>query len=165
MAKYLNAIMTNAGYELLFKSIKSESKIVFTHMAAGSGINFERTIGKTISSCRKLTALCDEQQRAELSVIDDSGNQIYLEAKLSSKDIANDTIQAEGYDITEIGIFAKDGSDSSAEEVLYAVIIPDFEYDNKVKDYISKSDYMPPYTEGNSDYEYTIGVTLMINDA
>lgn len=166
MAKYLNAIMTNAGYELLFKSIKSESNIVFTHLAAGSGINFDSTVEKTISHCRKLTALLDEQQRVGFSTIDDDSgnNQTYLEAKLNNRDISNDTIQAIGYEINEIGVFAKDGNDSSSDEVLYAVIIPDFDYDGKIKDYIIKNDFMPPRKEGDPAYEYTIGVTLMIDD-
>lgn len=158
MAEYMNAILTNEGYKLLFNAIRNNTKVNFTSLAAGAGICFERTKPQTVKNIRGMTSLVDEKQRVNFKNVNTDDNFAILEAVLSSKDINSNN----GYEITELGVFATDGI--SDTEVLYAVILPVAQYDTTIKDYVVNSDYMPPYIEGTAAFEYDMVISVMISD-
>ena len=154
----MNAILTNEGYKLLFKAINNNTKVNFTSLAAGDGVSFGRTKSQTVKNIRGLTALVDEKQRVNFKSVNTEDNFAILKAVLSNKDFISDY----GYEITELGIYATDGT--SDTEILYAVILPVAEYNTTIKDFVAKSDYMPPYEEGAAAFEYDMVISVMISD-
>ena len=121
MAKYKSYVITKAGLELLAAAYTG-GNIEFTSIKTGSG-SYDGT-----EDLSEMTALKDVQQSFGLSSVTRTETQVKVRSVISNEGVEN------GYYITEIGLFAKDASDT---DILYAVIISDPEY----------KDYMPPSVE------------------
>lgn len=157
MAQYMNAILTDEGFKLLFKAINNNTKVNFTSLVSGAGYNFRRTKKETVNAIRKMKNLIDEKQRVEFKSVTTDENYAFLEVELSNKDYTGD-----GYEISELGLLATDGQTDN--EILYAVILPESHYDTSIRDFIVNSDYMPPHVEGTADFEYAMSISVMISD-
>lgn len=123
MAKYKGIVTTDAGLELLSKAYECETTIMFTAVKTGNGI-YDGT--ENLSGA---TALKSEKQSFGLSGISRTGAQVKVRSVLSNEGL---TI---GYNITEVGLFAKDSDTGS--EFLYAIIVAE----------TGLEDYLPPFEE------------------
>lgn len=123
MVKYKGIVITDAGLELLSKAYECETKIMFTAVKTGNGI-YDGT--ENLSGA---TALKSEKQSFGLSGISRTGAQVKVRSVLSNEGL---TI---GYNITEVGLFAKDSDTGS--EFLYAIIVAE----------TGLEDYLPPFEE------------------
>lgn len=142
MAQYRKAILTNEGINLLNEILEGDGELEFCELAAGSGTY--GTQEKGISFIREMTRLKETRQRQSFSYIRDTGNGcVHLKAYLTNEDLQ------EGYQITEIGIFArkKDG----AGMVLYCVILAD------------EPDFFPQFT--GKPYKIVFDFLVKISDA
>ena len=124
MSKYKTSKITNSGQELLLNCLANKAELQFTRIAFGSGEY------STDSGIVAQTALKGEKQSVSISTISvKSSNSVVVSAILSNQGLKT------GYRITEIGLFAKDKSNTSAQEVLYAICIAEDGY----------ADYFPEY--------------------
>lgn len=124
MSKFKTSMITNLGQELLLNCIAGNSKTQFTRMVFGSG---EYDSDENIVN---RTQLKNEKQSIPLShATINSVNSLTLSSVLSNKELT------EGYRITEIGLYAKNSSDSDSTEILYALAVAEAGY----------ADYFPEY--------------------
>lgn len=121
MAKYKSIVVTNAGLELI-AAAQSGDTIEFTAMKTGAGIYdgtevlSESTGLKELKQTFGVTGITRDDTVIKVrSVIDNGG----LDA---------------GYNITEIGLFAKD---KSGNEILYAIVVAE----------TGLEDYLPAYAD------------------
>lgn len=135
---YNNAVITDAGLSLLDKAQAGTASIQFTRMATGSGTYTADE--KTPSALRKCTALKAEKNSyplSSVSTVPDGG--IKLTALITNQDPATGvTLVNEGYNINEIGLYAKEKAGDNSTEVLYSITVATYE----------TGDYMPPYGGG-----------------
>ena len=135
---YNNAVITDAGIDLLDKAQTGQASIQFTRMAAGSGIY--TTEDKDPSVLRGSTGLKLGQDSYGLSSVDimpDDG--IKLTSLFTNQDPATgEVIITEGYYINEIGLYAREKGGSDDTEILYSITVATDD----------TGDYMPPYNGG-----------------
>ena len=122
MAKYKRIVTTEAGLSLLAKAYESETTITFTAVKTGNG-----TYTGT-ENLSKTTALKSVKQSFGLSGVSRTGTQVKVRSVINNNGVTT------GYDITEIGLYAK-GTDST--EILYAIIVAE----------TGLEDYLPPFEE------------------
>lgn len=122
MAKYKRIVTTEAGLALLAKAYESEMKITFTAVRTGNG-----TYNGT-ENLSGMKALKSVKHSFGLSGVSRTGAQVKVRSVLS-----NDGVTA-GYNITEIGLYAKD---PDSAEILYAIIVAE----------TGLEDYLPPFEE------------------
>ena len=122
MAKYKRIVTTEAGLELLAKAYERETTITFTAVKTGNGI-YDGT--EDLSGA---TALKSVKQSFGLSGVSRTGAQVKVRSVVSNNGVTA------GYDITEIGLYAKD---PDSAEVLYAIIVAE----------TGLEDYLPPFEE------------------
>lgn len=146
MGYFNSQIITKAGAELLAKA-SAGKKIVFDKMYTGSG---QYTV-KEIAELLNATDLKEPQQSFAISSCDQEHEQIRLRATISNNGLQK------GYDITEIGLYAKE---DGKESVLVAISIytdnkpthlPQFE-DTPVEIYVSN--VLAFSGDGNFSIEY-----------
>lgn len=146
MGYFNSQIITKSGAELLAKA-SAGKKIVFDKMYTGSG---QYTV-KEIAELLNATDLKEPQQSFAISSCDQEHEQIRLRATISNNGLQK------GYDITEIGLYAKE---DGKESVLVAISIytdnkpthlPQFE-DTPVEIYVSN--VLAFSGDGNFSIEY-----------
>ena len=124
MSKYKTSKITNSGQQLLLNCLANKAELQFTRIAFGSG-EYASDSGIVAQ-----TALKSEKQSVSISTISvKSSNSVVVSSILSNKELEK------GYRITEIGLFAKNKLDTSAQEILYAICIAEDGY----------ADYFPEY--------------------
>lgn len=135
---YNNAVITDAGIELLDKAQAGQASIQFTRMAAGSGIYTAEE--KDPSVLRGSTGLKLGQDSYGLSSVDimpDDG--IKLTSLFTNQDpVTGEVIITEGYYINEIALYAREKGGSDDTEILYSITVATDD----------TGDYMPPYNGG-----------------
>lgn len=126
MADFNSAVMTNAGIELLTKSIAGTAKLEFTELVTGSGIydekEKERSVLQTSTGLRK-----QEQSFPFSSVAFATDTCVKLVSLISNAELTS------GYYVNEVGIYAKNSLDENSEAVLYSIAVAKI------------ADYLPPY--------------------
>ncbi len=112
---FKNAVMTDAGRELLSRETAGECMLQITRMAIGSGIY---TSGeKKKEMLQKLTMLKDEKQSVEISAIKRRDKtSIVVTATFTNDDTET------AYNINEIGLFAQEKGEQGTE-VLYSIAV------------------------------------------
>lgn len=116
MAKYNAAVLTDAGADLLARSITEQFKIEFFKMIIGSGEYSAEE--KTEAALKARTQLKSQKQEVGFSNISATEeNAVKLTAIISNSDLS------EGYRITEIGIIARRSDDEESEGILYSLCI------------------------------------------
>ena len=112
MSKFKPAVMTDAGAELLAKSIAEGFRLEFVRMVTGSGVYEEGE--KTTAELRRRTELKVKRQEIGFSSITAAeGNAVKLKALITNEKLET------GYRLTEIGIIAK----KEDSEILYSIAI------------------------------------------
>lgn len=151
-----NAVMTNAGANLLTRSQAGEGAIIFTKMATGNGTY--SAAEKTLEALQQRTALKSiKNSYAPSSITKESDFSVKIVALITNMDpLTKETLVTEGYFINEIGLFAKIAGDS--EEVLYSIAITSG----------AQGDFMPPYNGQNpaqitQGYLATVSNTATVN--
>lgn len=137
MAKYKGIVTTDAGLELLAKACSGGS-VNFTAVKTGDGA-YDGT-----EDLSGMTALKSEKQSFGVSGITRIGTQVRVRSVLSNEGLTT------GYNITEIGLFAKDPETSS--EFLYAIIVAE----------TGLEDYLPPHEDSPSSI--TMEIYLMLTE-
>lgn len=134
---FINAVMTNAGANILTRSQAGEGPVVFTRIATGSG-SYNDT-EKNIATLQTMTKLKNEKNSyAPSSVKQISEFSVKITALISNMDpITKQAIITEAYNINEMGLYAKIDGDST--DVLYSITVTSG----------SKGDLMPPYSGEN----------------
>lgn len=135
---YNNAVITDAGLSLLDKVQAGTASIQFTRMATGNGTYTANE--KTSSALQKYTGLKSEKNSyplSSVSIVPDGG--VKLTVLITNQDPASGTtLVDEGYNINEIGLFAKEKGGADSTEVLYSITVARGD----------TGDYMPPYETG-----------------
>lgn len=121
MAKYKSIVTTTAGLNLLAAAVAGGT-IEFTAVKTGNG-TYDGT-----ESLTELTDLKSVQQSFGIGSVAKNGTEVKLRSVFSNEGVAD------GYSMTEIGLYAKDADDT---EILYAVMIAED----------GLADYLPPYAE------------------
>lgn len=98
-------VLTNAGKELQAKVEAGETRLKVTKMALGSG-----TV-ESIDDYAELTDLVNEEYELMVSSVEAQDVSCVVKGKINSQTVA------EGFDVTELGLFAMDGEN----EILYCV--------------------------------------------
>ena len=122
MAKYKRIVTTEAGLSLLAKAYEREMTITFTAVKTGNGTY---TGTENLSKTTKLKSV---KQSFGLSGVSRTG------AQVKARSVINNNGVTTGYDITEIGLYAKD---TDSTEILYAIIVAES----------GNEDYLPPFEE------------------
>ena len=126
MAQFKPAKITSDGQLMMMQDLNNEIDLQFTKIAFGNG---EYT-AEEYAAITSRTALKSQKQSFNInSMAILSRNSLVLSV------VANNSALAEGYSMTEIGLFAKDGSDQNATEKLYAIVAAED----------GCADYMPAY--------------------
>ena len=133
MAKYKSIVVTNAGLELI-AAVQSGDTIEFTAIKTGSGV-YDGT-----ENLSELTGLKNLKQTFGVNGITRDETVIKVRSVID-----NNGLDA-GYNITEIGLFAKDKSNN---EILYAIVVSE----------TGLEDYLPAY----ADAPATITSMMYIN--
>ena len=135
---YNNAVITDAGIELLDKAQAGQASIQFTRMATGNGTYTADE--KTPSALKMCTTLKSEKNSYPLSSVGVvPGGGVKLTALITNQDPATGaTLVNEGYHINEIGLYAREKGGSDDTEVLYSITVAAYD----------TGDYMPAYTDG-----------------
>lgn len=148
-----NAVMTNAGAELVARSLAEGISINFTSMVVGDGeyTNTERTI----ESLQRRTALKSMQVNYSFSNIVRSDAAVKLTALITNENPeTHEAIVTAGFYINEIGLMAQP-SDEETDPILFSVCVTSE----------TRGDYMPAFT-GNNPVQIIQGfVTTVSNDA
>lgn len=126
MADFRNAVMTNAGAELLTKTEAGVAQMQFTRLVSGAGTYSEAEMER--EQLQQRTALKDPKQDFPFSTIEaETETCVHLKAVVTNAELQN------GYYVREIGIYAKDLLNPTAPDVLYSVAVANV------------ADYLPPY--------------------
>ena len=121
MAKYKSIVVTNAGLELI-AAAQSGDTIEFTAIKSGAGVYD----GTEVLS--ELTGLKDLKQTFGVTGITRDETVIKVRSVIDNNGLGA------GYNITEIGLFAKDKSNN---EILYAIVVAE----------TGLEDYLPAYAD------------------
>ncbi|MFR4350586.1 MAG: tail fiber domain-containing protein [Roseburia sp.] len=122
MAKFNSAYLTDAGADLIAKTISDGSQIEFVEMALGEGTYTEEEKNKE-NLCKRTDLKAKRQGIPFSSVSSTKENAIKLKAIVSNENITD------GYRMTEIGIIAKKSGDEASNGILYSIAIaeePDY---------------------------------------
>lgn len=159
---YNNAVLTDAGAKLLTRAQAGEVTIEFTRMATGSGTY--NASEKELASLQKRRALKTPKNSYKLSrIFVYSEHSVKVTALITNQDpVSQGTLVQEGYNINEVGLFAKPRGTGDGEEVLYSIAVTAG----------STGDFMPPYNGYNpaqitQDFFVTVdnSATVTINTA
>ncbi len=124
MSECYASVTTDAGLALAADLLVGE-QIVFTKLVTGSGIYEEDEISRT--RLQKAIALRDQRQEFGFSSITkETDSCVLLKSLLSNVDLA------EGYRMTEIGVYAKKPGDDE-DDILYSISV------------MKEADYFPRY--------------------
>ena len=134
---FINAVMTNAGAEILTRSQAGEGAVVFTRIVTGDGVYEDSE--KNITVLQRVTALKNAKNSYRPSGAEKVNEfTVKVTALLSNMDpISHKALVTESYHINEMGLYAKIAGDD--EDVLYSVTV--------VSGAIG--DLMPPYNGDN----------------
>ena len=153
---FLKAVTTDKGVNLLNRAQAGEGIIVFTRMAIGNGVyNSEEKSPEKLKTAVNLKNLKNSYKLSSTRREED--NNVKVTAIISNQDlISKEAIITEGYDINEIGLFAKIMGD--VEDILLSIAVTSGE----------KGDYMPPFTGSETaqitqNYIVAISNDLKIN--
>ena len=132
---FKNAVMTNAGANLLTRAQLGEAQIEFTRMATGNGVYREEE--KLLDALQKQENLKSEKNSYALSGIHiHTDKSIKITALITNQDPSTEKVLVkEGYYINEVGLYAKEQGGDSSTEVLYSISVTSGE----------NGDFMPPY--------------------
>ncbi len=130
-----NAVMTNAGANLLTRAQAGEIKIEFTKIAVGNGTY--SSAEKTLAALQARTALKSAKNSYALSDVDVfSDHSVKVTALITNQDpVTKETLVSQGYYINEMGLYAKISGGASSTEVLYSITTTA----------ATNGDFMPPY--------------------
>lgn len=127
MSSFKNAHITDAGAEMLARTIADGSVLEFEKMIVGAGIYEETETTKEALQAR--TELKDQRQEFAFTSITESGNKtVKLKTLINNKNLLD------GYRMTEIGVVARIRGDTTSNSVLYAIAIAE------------EADYLPEET-------------------
>lgn len=126
MAEFGSAVITNAGATLLANVMSGSKTIEFTSLTVGDG-NYSSS-EKEISALQQAEAL--KNQRLSFSF---SSVTPYSDTAVRLRAIVSNVTVLTGFYINEVGIWAKDASDASAEPILYSIVVAE------------TADYLPAY--------------------
>lgn len=134
---YINAVMTNAGAEILTRSQAGEGAVIFTRIVTGDG-KYEDS-EKNITVLQRMTDLRSLKNSYRLSGIEKINEfTVKVTALISNVDpVTHKAIVTESYNINEMGLYAKIAGDE--QDVLYSVTVVSG----------SIGDLMPPYNGDN----------------
>ncbi len=134
---FINAVMTNAGAEILTRSQAGEGAVVFTRIVTGDGVYEDSE--KNIAVLQGITELRNAKNSYRPSGIEKVNEfTVKVTALLSNVDpVSHKTLVTESYHINEMGLYAKIAGDDA--DVLYSVTV--------VSSAIG--DLMPPYNGDN----------------
>ena len=125
---------TEAGAELLTRALAGTAVVNFTHIQIGSGTS----AGDSPSALRHVERTLEIQSSAV------NGNIVAVKsAALNNGDITS------GFRVTELGLFAEDPDDSTAEILFAYAYVP-----------TESADYVPAYGDRSMETEYTIEVYI-----
>lgn len=131
---FLKAVTTEKGVELLNRSQAGEGSITFFAIATGSGVysNME----KNPEILKKTTNLKASKNFYKISEVRKEGaNSVKVTAVIGNQDpVTKEAVVTEGYNINEIGLFAKIEGDS--ENTLLSIAVTSGE----------QGDYLPAFT-------------------
>lgn len=132
---FKNAVMTNAGANLLTRAQLGSTQIEFTRMATGNGTYNEDE--KRLDALQQQESLKSEKNSYALSSIHiHTEKSIKITALITNQDPdTEETLVEEGYYINEVGLYAKELGGDSSTEVLYSISVTSGE----------NGDFMPPY--------------------
>lgn len=132
---FKDAVVTDAGVQLLAKAQAGEIKIEFTRIETGNGIYEERE--KDPEHLKAMAGLKSAKNSVPLSGVSvHSENSVKVSALITNFDpVTQETVIADGYYINEMGLFAKEKDGEDGTEVLYSIAVTAGE----------TGDYMPPY--------------------
>ncbi len=132
---FKNAVVTDAGMQLLAKAQAGEIKIEFTRIETGNGIYGEQE--KDPEQLKAMAGLKSTKNSVPLSGVSVySENSVKVSALITNFDpVTQETVIADGYYINEMGLFAKEKDGEGSTEVLYSIAVTAGE----------TGDYMPPY--------------------
>lgn len=148
---FKNAVMTNAGVNLLTRAQFGEIQIEFTRIAIGNGVYEEGE--KELSALQQQAELKSEKNSYSLSDI-----HIYSEKSIkittlitNQNPVTGESLIEEGYYINEIGLYAKERGRDDSTEALYSICVTSG----------TNGDFMPPYNGFNpaqiiQDYYVTV---------
>ena len=126
MADFKAAKITSQGQMMIMQDLNNQIDLQFTRIAYGNGIYTD----EEYDSLSSRTTLKSQKQAFNINYkLIKGGTSLELGV------VANNAALAEGYSMTEVGLFAKDASDENATEKLYAIAI--------AKN--GCADYMPAY--------------------
>ncbi len=146
MAEFYAAVTTDAGISLSADLLTGE-QIIFTRLVTGNGIYNEEEMART--SLQKASRIKEPRQEFEFSDISKETDSCILLKTL----ISNESL-AEGYRMTEIGVYAKKKGEEGNEgdEILYSISIA------------KEADFLPPYN-GLAAVEIIEEYYITISDA
>lgn len=130
MVEIKDAVTTYAGIELISEALFEQGSIQFTRVAAGNGV-YDGT--ENLRALTDLKSAVKEMSIENIERIDQTA--VKIVATLLSDD-------AEGFGLTEIGVFAKIADET---EALHSIIV------------MEKEDHVPPYSA-----QYRIATTFSI---
>lgn len=134
---FINAVMTNAGANILTRSQAGEGAVVFTRIVTGNGQYADTE--KNISTLQNMTELRCEQNSykpSEITQIDEFS--VKITALISNVDpMTHKALVKSSYNINEMGLYAKIAGDET--DVLYSITVVSGE----------QGDLMPPYSGEN----------------
>lgn len=145
MAYFKAAKITSQGQMMIMQDLNNQIDLQFTRIAYGNGIYTD----EEYASLSSRTALKSQKQAFNINYKMIKGG-----TSLELGVVANNASLAEGYSMTEVGLFAKDASDENATEKLYAIAI--------AKN--GCADYMPAYN-GSSLVRVTQKFQVDVSDA
>lgn len=157
-----DAIITAKGESLLLNVETGTASLEITKVLVGDGVY--STAEKMAANLRSRTALKNARNTyAPSSVSVEGEKSVKVTALISNQDPATKkALITSGYNINEIGVYAKVHGGSSSTEVLYCIAVTSGNY----------GDYMPPYNGGGAaqitqDIYLTVGnaATTYVNSA
>lgn len=131
---FQKAVTTEKGVELLNRSQAGEGVITFVAIATGNGVYSE--LEKRPENLRKFTSLKASKNFYKISEVrKENPNSIKVTAVIGNQDpVTKEAVVTEGYNINEIGLFAKIEGDS--ENTLLSVAVTGGEH----------GDFLPAFT-------------------
>lgn len=132
---FKNAVVTDAGMQLLAKAQAGEIKIEFTRIETGNGIYGEQE--KDPEHLKAMAGLKSTKNSVPLSSVS-----VYSEkfVKISAlitnfNSVTQEIIISDGYYINEVGLYAKEKDKADSTEVLYSIAVTSG----------SEGDFIPAY--------------------
>ncbi|MBR2256532.1 MAG: phage tail protein [Blautia sp.] len=119
-----NAVVTDAGVNLIAACEAAGDPIVFTRVVTGDGVHTD----KTPAALKVRTALINQKQSVSLSSKRAVANACKITAVISNVTLVT------GYYMNELGLYAQQGSDSSTEVLFNIAVVA-----------ASQGDWFPPY--------------------